>query len=82
MYIFSSFTGTWKVYSFLRREMRVPFYYGQSSPDALLEKIHSAITQNKLAALLPSIFESEGTERTEQEIIKERPNTHLQVSAA
>ena len=82
MYNYLSFIhlipGTRRIYSFLRRDKGVPFYFAQTTPDTLLEPIHDAIVGHDLADLLKDVFEHVDLSIVENELkIEELSNDVL-----
>ena len=48
--------GTRVLYSFIRRELDVPFYYSQATPDVMLEKISAALRDQRFSDVICDIF--------------------------
>lgn len=51
------FTGTKKMYNFLRKQLKIPFYHGTTTLDKSLQTILDAIKDNKVDEVLIEILE-------------------------
>ena len=49
-------SGTRKMYSLIRRDLALPFYHAQLTPDVLLKKIHHAITSRQVCDVITQAF--------------------------
>lgn len=54
------------MYSFIRRDLALPFYHAQITPDVLLKKLHDAITSRQVCDVITQVF-ADVTTRDEQE---------------